>query len=205
MLCNFTQDNIKTVFNTIFPKCKDSDLFSNLIYKEATKREFSKDNLAMFLAQTGHETCLYTRFVENLNYSANGLYNVFRKYFNTMSIAEAYARQPEKIANKVYANRMGNGSACSGDGWKYRGRGLIQITGKGNYHQLSYETDINFLAEPDLLLKPEYAVLSAFWFWDFKKLKNIDSIEKCTKLINGGLNGFDERCALFEKIKKLLN
>ena len=191
--------NLQELFKTVFPKCLDLS-YADRIASEAQDRGYTKDQLCMFLAQTGHESSGFTRFTENLNYSKKALLTVFPKYFPTATIADAYARQPEKIANKVYANRMGNGSACSGDGWKYRGRGPIQITGKANYRKLEYDTGILCVRSPDLLLNPYEGVKSAFWFWDTHGLQIVDDIERCTRIINGGLNGLDDRKELYCKI-----
>ena len=138
-----TKEQIFTVLKSVFPNSKSPLELIDTIFDEASKRNFSNKDLIMFLAQCGHESQNFTRLEENLNYSAKALYNVFRKYFPTMTIAEAYERQPKMIANKVYANRLGNGSTCTNDGYLYRGRGLIQITGKDNYRRLAYDTGIN--------------------------------------------------------------
>ena len=138
-----TKEQLFTVLKSVFPKSNSPLKLIDTIYEEGTKRNFSKNDIIMFLAQTGHESAGFTRLEENLNYSAKALYSVFRKYFPTETIAEAYARQPKMIANKVYANRLGNGATCTNDGYIYRGRGIIQITGKENYRKLNYETGIN--------------------------------------------------------------
>src|SRR5690606_10748069 len=117
---------------------------------------------AHLLAQLAHESNLKP-VSENLNYSAARLGEIFKKYFPTTALANAYARQPEKIANRVYANRMGNGDESSGDGWKYRGRGFIQLTGKSNYTALSDFTGIDYVSSPDLLLNEADALISALW------------------------------------------
>lgn len=183
----------------VFPKCSNAKEFANYIEQEVSKRKFSDEQTAMFLAQCGHESAGFTRLEENLNYSAKSLYNVFRKYFPTIGIAEQYERRPEKIANLVYGSRMGNGSAETGDGWKYRGRGIIQITGKFNYRSLEYDTGLNVVENPDLLLEVKNAVTSAFWYWDRHDLAKYSDIEIVTKKINGGLNGIDERKQLYTR------
>jgi len=154
---------------------------------------------AHFFGQTSHETGDFLTFVENLNYSVGGLKNTFKKYFPG-DLAEQYARQPEKIANRVYANRMGNGGETSGDGWKYRGRGALQLTGRENYSAFS-----RYLSKPEILTNPdlvatEYAFESALFFFDKNKLwdicdKGVDknSILLLTKRINGGTNGLADR------------
>ena len=200
-----TKDQLFTVLKSVFPNSKSPLKLIDTIYEEGTKRNFSNSDIIMFLAQTGHESAGFTRLEENLNYSAKALHSVFRKYFPTETIAEAYARQPKMIANKVYANRLGNGSTCTNEGYIYRGRGIIQITGKDNYRKLNYETGINCVENPDLLLDMHFAVISAFWYWDYRKLQGKKDIEVVTKLINGGLTGIEDRKNLYLKIKKTVD
>jgi len=157
---------------------------------------------AHFFAQTAHETGEYKAFSENLSYSTDGLKKIFGKYFPG-TLAEGYARNPEKIANRVYGNRMGNGDEASGEGWKFRGRGALQLTGKENYTAFSkYLNKPEILVTPDLVAN-EYAFESAMFFFDKNKLwticdKGIDvaSITALTKRINGGTLGLDHRKAL---------
>lgn len=195
--------NLQNIFKNVFPNCKDLS-YADRIESEAADRNFNKQQMCMFLAQTGHESAGFTRFVENLNYSKKALLTTFPKYFPTETIAEVYARKPEKIANKIYANRMGNGSTCSGDGWKYRGRGIIQITGKNNYRKLEYDTNIQCVKDPDILLNSLESVKSAFWYWDINNLASISDINLVTRKINGGLNGIDDRKNLYCKIYGLM-
>lgn len=155
-----------------------------------------------FFAQTGHETGEFKLFAENLNYSADGLKKIFPKYFPG-TLAEGYARNPEKIANLVYGNRMGNGAEASGDGYKFRGRGALQLTGKSNYEAFSkYLNKPEIMTNPDLVAT-EYAFESAMFFFDRNKLwdicdKGVDdaTITALTKRINGGTIGLDHRKAL---------
>jgi putative chitinase len=154
---------------------------------------------AHFFAQTSHETGGYKLFTENLNYSATGLQGIFSKYFPG-DLEESYARQPEKIANRVYASRMGNGDEASGDGWKYRGRGALQLTGKDNYAQFAkYLKKPEIMSNPDLVAT-QYAFESAMFFFDKNKLWKIcdkgvndATILALTKRINGGTHGLDDR------------
>lgn len=165
----------------------------------------------MFLAQCAHESAGFTVLTENLNYSAQALLKVFPKYFNSANVSE-YARNPEKIANRVYANRMGNNS--NGDGWKYRGRGYIQLTGKNNYKSFAqYLKDENIsgiqdpLDNPDELSQMLCAMQSAVWFWNKNNLNvyaDKDDISGCTKVINGGFNGLQERKTLYTFLKTLI-
>lgn len=162
---------------------------------------------AMFLAQLAHESGGFRFVEENLNYSVEALQRVFKKYFPTDELALMYARQPEKIANRVYANRMGNGEESSGDGWKYRGRGLIQLTGKDNYAAFSLKANNNALLEPDLVAEPELAAMSAGWFWDtngLNKLSDAGDVRAVTRRINGGFNGLADREAKYNKLITIL-
>jgi predicted chitinase len=167
----------------------------------------SKARLAHFFAQVLHESGCMRFDMENLNYSADALRRVFGKYFKTQAQAEAYARRPEKIANRVYANRLGNGDEASGDGWKYRGRGLIQLTGKNNYQAFAqWIGDPRIVDDPDLV-SSEYAVQSAVFFWDRNQLNTLadnDDIVGLTRRVNGGENGLAHRRELLNKASGLL-
>lgn len=159
--------------------------------------------IAHFMSQIEHESNLKP-ISENLNYSASGLIRVFRKYFTDLEAIQ-YANQPQRIANKVYANRMGNGNEKSNEGWLYRGRGFIQVTGKENYFRLANDTDIDCFKNPDLLLEEANAIISTLWFWNLKglnKLADKDDILGITKKINGGTNGLAHRKELLTKWKK---
>jgi len=154
--------------------------------------------VAGFLAQIAHESGGFNAVVENLNYSAKGLMGTFKKYFPNEELAKQYERKPEMIANRVYANRMGNGDEASGEGWYFRGRGIIQITGKNNYTKCSQSLfESNVLVEnPDLLLETEYAIHSACWFWSaarLNELADIGDMKTMTKRINGGYIGLEDR------------
>ena len=160
-----------------------------------------------FLGQCMHESNSFKVLQENLHYSANGLKSVWGSRFPTNEIADKYANHPDMIANKVYANRMGNGDEESGDGWKYRGRGIIQCTGKDLYKTLSNALNIDLISDPDMLLEMPYASMSAGWFWNRKQLNLLaDSkdYKEMTKRINGGFNGLDDRIAKIEQAKKVL-
>jgi len=162
---------------------------------------------AMFLSQLAHESGSFRAVEENLNYSVEALRRVFRKYFPDDEIAAQYARQPEKIANRVYANRMGNGDEASGDGWKYRGRGLIQLTGKDNYTAFSLQANNEAIIKPELVAQPELAAESAGWFWlinGLNKLADTGDVKAVTRRINGGFNGLADREAKYNKLMILL-
>lgn len=153
------------------------------------------ERIAMFMAQIGHESGGLKRKEENLNYSANRLSQVFPKYFRNVDPNE-YAHNPEAIANRVYGNRMGNGPEETGDGYRYRGRGFIQLTGKNNYQAFADEMEMTVEDAAEYLSTPEGAAMSAAWFWDMRNL-NYDSdrgdVFTVTKKINGGTIGLKER------------
>jgi putative chitinase len=162
--------------------------------------KLSPNRAAHFFAQTAHETGGFKAFSENLSYGAPGLRGIFGKYFPTDAMAKAYERQPQKIANRVYGGRMGNGVEASGDGWKYRGRGALQLTGKANYQAFS-----DYIKRPDVMTNPdlvagELCFESALWFFDKNRLWGIcdqgindAAILALTKRINGGTHGLDDR------------
>ena len=165
--------------------------------------------LAHFLGQLQHESGLKP-IEENLRYSAKRLTEVFGKYFPTLEIANQYAMQPQKIANRVYSGRMGNGNEASGDGYRFRGRGFLQITGRNNYTALTKWAkangiDADYVNNPDLLLRESDALIAALWFWtanDLNKYADKDDILTITKRINGGLTGINDRNTQVSKFKK---
>ena len=165
--------------------------------------------LAHFLAQCGHESAGFKAAQENLNYSADGLNKIFTKYFRDVSSA-SYARQPEKIASRVYANRMGNGNEASKEGYKYRGRGYIQLTGKDNYGAFGKSVNVDILSNPDLVAS-KYPLLSAAWFWNSRSLNsaadggaNDAAVTAITKKVNGGTIGLADRIKHFKEYYALL-
>lgn len=167
----------------------------------------TKARQAMFLAQCAHESGHFRLVSENLNYSADGLRRVFPKYFRDVD-ANDYHRQPEKIANRVYSSRMGNGDEASGDGWRFRGRGLIQLTGKSNYIACSEDLEVDLLENPDYLLTPEGAARSAAWFWwqnDLNNFADKGDIVGCSKRVNGGTIGLEDRKELYESAMEVFN
>jgi putative chitinase len=166
--------------------------------------------LAHFLSQCGHESGGFRVTQENLNYSAKGLMGIFKKYFPTEALANQYQRNPQKIANKVYANRMANGSEASGDGYKFRGRGYIQLTGKDNYTQFSKSIGEDMVANPDKVAST-YALLSAAWFFSKNGLHKMADegasdavVTKITKRVNGGTIGLADRIKHFKEYYSLL-
>lgn len=195
----------------IMPKASQSNIDK---YLGALNDEMAKFDIntplraAHFVAQLAHESGSFHYSSENLNYSASALKAVFGKYFPTEEMAEEYARQPEKIANRVYADRMGNGDEASGEGWKYRGRGLIQLTGKDNYTNCGAATGMDIVNHPDQLADDaNAAVAAAGWFWDMRKLNSYadqDDVKAITKRINGGYNGLEDREAYLARAKQVL-
>ena len=184
-------------------------IFGKGTFTAATKYlKLSPIRAVHFFAQTAHETGNFSTFSENLNYSADGLIKIFSKYFPANALALGYARKPEQIANRVYANRMGNGDEKSGDGYKYRGRGAVQLTGKDNYKAFS-----DYIKKPEIMDTPslvaeDYSFDSAIYFFDKNKLWDIadkgfseDTIKLLSKRINGGYNGLEDRLKLTNKFK----
>lgn len=164
----------------------------------------SDKEIAEFCAQCAHESGGFRRLIENLNYSAEGLARTWPpRYANDdkspNELAHRIARNPEQIANHTYANRLGNGSPESGDGWKYRGRGIIQLTGKSNYAAANKALGINCLQNPDMLTSMEWAAMAAVWFWVKNKCGKASTFEAQTKIINGGTNGMADRKARLDR------
>jgi putative chitinase len=152
--------------------------------------------IASFMAQCAHESGNFIFLSENLNYKAESLTKIFSKYFKDIGTAKQYAKNPQKIANKIYADRMGNGNEASGDGYKYRGRGLIQLTGKTNYTWFAASLEITPEEAAEYMGTFEGAAQSACWFWETNKLNDWadkGDIEKMTKIINGGTIGLEDR------------
>jgi putative chitinase len=159
------------------------------------------DRIAMFMAQVGHESGGLTTLEENLNYKPERLTQIFPKYFRDVDPND-YGRNPEKIANRVYSSRMGNGDEDSGDGYRFRGRGAIQLTGRHNYEACGNDLDVDLTENPDYLTSPEGAIMSAAWFWnsrDLNKWADEQDVLTVTKKINGGTIGLDERKSLYEE------
>jgi len=155
--------------------------------------------LPMWLAQLAHESAMFERMVESLNYTkAAQIRRTWPKRFANNSAAVAFVSKPERLANFVYANRLGNGDAASGDGWKYRGRGLIQLTGRAHYAAAEEAIGLPLLESPELLEEPAHAAAAAGWYWNFHDLNRYaGDVEECTRIINGGRNGIDDRRRLY--------
>lgn len=163
--------------------------------------------IAAFLAQCGHESADFTKTQENLNYSTERLLQVFPKYFKTTEEAARVARNPEAIANIVYSGRMGNGASTTGDGYKFRGRGYIGLTGRDNYTKFSAKMGVDAVANPDYVATPEGAALSAVWFWNSRDLNpyaDRGAMVDLTRKINGGVIGLEDRMKRYEKALEVL-
>ena len=192
----------------ITTKNKDNVALAAALNKVLEKYEINtKNRIAGFLAQCGHESLDFTVLKENLNYGAKGLRGTFGKYFADDAIAAKYERKPEMIANRVYANRMSNGDEASGDGYKFRGRGAIQLTGKANYTAFAADIDKTIDETIVYLETLDGAIESACWFWKKNGLNAVcdkDDITTMTKKINGGTIGLEDRKAHYEKAKQVL-
>ena len=199
------------ILKALCPKTKESVLQKYAASLDETAKYYdmydNKKRAAAFVAQVAHESGGFNFVKENLNYSAKGLVSTFRKYFPNETVAAPYAKKPEKIANRVYANRMGNGDEVSGDGYKYCGRGLIQLTGKQNYTKFAADLGISVDETVAYLETPEGAVSSAGWFWDNNNLNSYcdkDDFVGLTKRINGGTIGLEDRKHHYDLALKLL-
>ena len=199
----------------IMPKC-NTDQWLNALNQAMTKFEINTSaRIAAFLAQVAHESSETTTLSENLNYSAVRLTQVWPQRFPSVVLAQAYAKNPEKLANFVYAGRGGNGNSASGDGWRYRGRGLFQLTTKDNYRLAGQALSLPLVDKPDLLLLPEVAALTAAQFWQRLGLNVLadhqigdndeKDFEKISIKINGGKVGLAERKRYWQLAKKVLN
>ena len=199
-------------FNKLYPKALPG-IYQEII-QNVQKAGIQTDNqLAMFIAQCAHESAGFQKFQENLNYSSDGLRKTFPKYFQVVT-AQQYGYIKNKagvitkkadqvgIANIVYANRMGNGQASTGDGWKYRGRGVVQLTGKDNYTRFQkWLNDPEILSNPDKILSSaKLIVLTGVFFWDVNKLQGISDFVLLTKRVNGGTIGLEDRTREYKEL-----
>ncbi len=190
----------------IMPKCP-TDWAEGIVNVLPLHDMDSPLRASAFIAQIAHESAELTRLEENLNYSAERLAVVFPKYFKTADSAIAYHRKPEAIANRVYSGRMGNGDEQSGDGWKYRGRGPLQLTGRNNYTACEKEIKRGIVDDPSLLLHPVPGIESAIWFWKENSLivlSDHGDFKTITKRVNGGYIGLEEREKYYGKAKAVL-
>lgn len=196
------------LFAKLMPDNKHPEEVVKAFVALASKYELNTLNrVSGFLAQCAHESNSFTVMKENLNYSAQGLRKVFSKYFPTEALANAYAKKPEKIASKVYANRYGNGAESTGDGYKYSGKGYIQLTFKSNYEAFGKAVDKSLEETIPYLQTVEGAMESAMWYWKSHKVNfycDKNDIVGMTKVINGGTIGLDDRTKRYEALKKAL-
>ena len=202
--------------NQVFPLCKNPDGWAQALTPAFAKYGIdSTMRIASFMAQVGHESGQMNRLIEGLTYTtAARLVKIWPKRFPTEAAAVPYVNNPLKLANMVYAGRMGNGATSSGDGFKFRGRGLIQITGRNNYKAVSDALSIDAIGNPDLLTDPNHAAMSAAWYWSTRGLNELaddktgdddwEDFATITQRINGAKTGLQERFALYNKIAPLL-
>lgn len=203
---DFTPDALARCINN-----PNIDQWYDVLYEILPQYGIStKLRVAGWLSQTGHESADFKAVSENLNYGARGLRLTFPKYFPTDALAEQYQRKPAMIANRVYGGRMGNGPEATGDGWKFRGRGLIQVTGKDNYRRCSlalYGDENLLLDQPELLQDMDGAVRSACWYWNSRNI-NVDAdngdVLTMTRKINGGTHGLEDRRARYDRCMRSL-
>ena len=179
-------------------------------YFDAFAKQYEITNslrLVHLFTQLAHESNWFGSVEENLRYSETGLLKTFPNAFKTPQSTEGYVKHPEKIANRIYANKYGNGNEASGDGWKYRGRGFIQLTFKDNYKAVSKALGVDFVSEPNLLIKPEYLLQVAGWYWKSRNLNayaDQDNLAVISKKINGGTNGLEHRREILTILKARL-
>lgn len=196
-------------FKSIAPICKSDYIKTFLPFLNQWMPHYgitTSERKAHFIAQILHESNLLKAVEENLNYSAQGLLKTFPRKFSKIE-AQMYANQPMLIANRVYANKGGNGGEDTGDGWKYRGRGLIQVTLKNNYKQLSEDWGVDAITNPSLLTVPTWAVRSACWFWwknGLNKIADTGSVRDVTRKINPALIGLKQREEFYQQAVKYL-
>jgi putative chitinase len=197
------------IIKRVFPHAKKEIVNALIENEDELSKQYEIDSplkWSHFLAQTGHESGGFTTVEENLNYRSETLAAVFPKYFKDVD-PDDYAHQPAKIANHVYANRMGNGDEESGEGYKFRGRGLIQLTGKSNYSAMAHDLGVDLDDLVNHLATADGAVESAAWFWHkngINKLAEEDNVLAVTKKVNGGTIGLQERTNHTEKLKEIL-
>lgn len=202
---NVTEAQLRAIVSSL-PVSKISG-FTNAL--NSAMREFLINTplrQSAFIAQTAHESIGYSALIENLNYSATALVNTWPRRFTTENTT-LYARQPEKIANRAYANRMGNRDEASGDGWRYRGRGIIQITGRDNYKACGAALGLDLVMSPELLEQPLHAFRSGAWYWKSRSLNALADAADfvgITRKINGGTLGLDDRMKYYVKAKTIL-
>lgn len=199
-------ENIKAALKDVLPE----NVLTQMLNILHTTNITTPLRMAHFLAQCAHESGDFRHIFENLNYSAQGLLRVFPRHFGTLALAKLYERNPVKIGSRVYANRMGNGDEKSGDGFKFRGRGFIQLTGRNNYVRFSEFVGEDVVENPDLVAL-KYPLTSALFYFERNNLWQVADrgageavIKEMTKLINGGFNGLNDRMNKFNRYYKAL-
>lgn len=203
---NFTKEHLQA----LIPRAKDIDTWYTDMCEALPQYDIhTVPRVAAFIAQCSHESGGFTILQENLNYKAPALIKLFHTHFSSLDEAMQYEHEQEKIANRIYCNRMGNGDEASGEGWKYHGRGLIQLTGKSNYAKFSQAAfeDNTILDNPDHVAQPYYALYSACWFWNEHSLNDLadaQDIKQMTRKINGGYIGLDERIHNYQHALQVL-
>lgn len=197
------------------PNCTNMQVWTRALNDAFQRFDINNpQRISVFLAQVAHESGELGRIVENLNYTAKRLIDVWPNRFPTLEKAVHYERNPQRLANYVYANRLGNGNEASGDGWRYRGRGILQITGRGNYQTTGQALGLPLESQPEMLEQPDIASLSAGYFWKSRGLNELaddrnddnddEDFRMITKIINGGLNGLKGRKAYWQRAKSVL-
>ena len=195
----------------ILPFCRDTLTWSRHLELAVPFGIDTPGRWAAFIAQVGHESAQLTRLIENMSYSVRGLMATWPARFPTPVSTNTYARNPERLANFVYGSRMGNGPMESGDGWRYRGRGLIQITGRANYVKTGKGLKLDLVERPALLEIPQHAARAAAYFWQSNGLNELadvgteQSFREITRRINGGYNGYEDRAAMWARAKAALH
>ena len=193
---------------SVFPLCRDPTAWASILSKTAAEFDISTaTRFGMWLAQIGHESTQFNSLRENMSYSMLGLMKTWPKRFPTEDSTQNFVRQPERLANYVYANRMGNGDFASGDGWRFRGGGLIQLTGRENYRDAGKSLDLPLETQPLKILEPAIAAKVAGAFWKMagcNELADAHDFETVTRRINGGLNGLKEREEYWNKLEAIL-
>lgn len=194
----------------ILPLCRDVQTWCKALSAAEPYGVSTPARWAAFIAQVGHESAQLNSLVENLSYSVRGLMATWPARFPDEATAVRYARNPERTANKVYSNRLGNGPPESGDGWRYRGRGLLQTTGKTNYETTGKGLGLDLVGRPALLEIPDNATKAAAYYWQSNGLNELadenteEAFKRITRKINGGYNGWDDRLAIWTRAKKVL-
>ena len=210
-MTSLTENKLRTAF----PKCKTPGIWVAALLPALDKYDISsKARIASFLGQIAHESGQFNTLEENLFYSASRLVKVWPKRFPTLEFAQQYEKNPQKLGNYVYANRIGNGAVSSGDGYRFRGRGLVQLTGRSNYASASSILGVDLLSHPDLLIEPNVAAMSAAWFWASRGLNeladdktgdnDLEDFTTITMRINGGTAGLQNRFQLFKAAEAAL-